>query len=106
METTVQINSSDNSEHIPSQNKHRNEVNIKSDEMKIQTAEDSAIFETQSSQEPKNISEDNGASHQLEPHKEQYEPESIDRYYYSYYIKLVYAVWINYILLVISSIIT
>ena len=38
METTVQINSSDNSEHTRSQNKHRNEVNIKGDEMKIQTA--------------------------------------------------------------------
>ena len=93
METTVQINSSDNSEHIPSLNKHRNEVDIKRDEMNIQTAEDSAIFEIQSSQEPKNISEDNGVSHQLEPHSEQYQPESIDRYYhYSLYIKLAYAV--------------
>ena len=86
METTVQINSSDNSEHIQSQNKHRNEVNVKGNEMKIQTAEDSTIFDIQSSQEPKNISENNGVSHQLEPHKEQYEPESIDRYYHSPYI--------------------
>ena len=52
--------------------------------MKIQTAEDSAIFVIQSSQEPKNISEDDRVSHQIEPHKEQYESESIDRYNYSF----------------------
>ena len=84
METRVQINSSDNSEHTQSQNKYRNEVNIKGDEMKIQTAEDSAIFVIQSSQEPKNISEDDRVTHQIEPHKEQYEPDSIDRYDYSF----------------------
>ena len=86
METTVQINCSDNSEHIPSQNKHKNELNVKGNEIKVQTSDDSTISDIQSSQEPKNISENNGVSHQLEPHKEQYEPESIDRYYHSPYI--------------------